>query len=118
MTSLRSCDAIDDPAAREEVLRRQVGRWRLAACCLVSLLAGIGGTIGATSSPSTQAPSAGGAPAAGQDASPKLVAVVLDPSRSSGRWSSTMLALDSFGRIWSLDTSRATSRWMPFQYSP
>lgn len=105
-------------SSREASLRRELRLWRLGACCLISLLAGIGGTLGAASIGTSQQSNSGGGQAAAPDAQPRLVNVVLDPTRGSGRWNSTLLALDSQGRIWSLDTSRPVARWVPFQFSP
>lgn len=48
----------------------------------------------------------------------KPVSIVLDPSRSSGRWSSTLLAVDADGIVYSLDTSRPQPVWGRFQFSP
>lgn len=48
----------------------------------------------------------------------KPVSIVLDPSRGSGRWNSTLLAVDSDGVVYSLDTSRPESVWRRFQFSP
>lgn len=110
--------AVEPVTAREASLRRELRLWRLGACCLISLLAGIGGTLGAASIGTSQQSNSGGGQAAAPDAQPRLVNVVLDPTRGSGRWNSTLLALDSQGRIWSLDTSRPVARWVPFQFSP
>lgn len=118
MSPVPSEHAVDPVACREASLVRELRLWRLGGCCLISLLAGIGGTLGAAAIGVSQQSSAGGGQAAAPESQPRLVNVVLDPTRGSGRWNSTLLALDSQGRIWSLDTSRPVSRWIPFQFSP
>lgn len=48
----------------------------------------------------------------------KPVSITIDPTRGSGRWNSTLLAVDADGIVYSLDTSRPQSEWRRFQFSP
>jgi hypothetical protein len=48
----------------------------------------------------------------------KLQAIVLEPSQSSGLWSSRLLAVDADGTISYLDTTKQPSEWRKFKYSP
>ena len=82
-------------------LHRSRDRWRLIA---VALLCTGGGVI-----------------AGGMQSAPKrqpLQAIALDPSRSSGRWSATLLAVDQTGKVYSLDTTKPKAEWEVFVYSP
>lgn len=47
-----------------------------------------------------------------------FVAVVLEPNKGSGRWASTLLAVKGNGEIFYLDTSRPSTNWAPYMYSP
>lgn len=53
-----------------------------------------------------------------QSAHPNIVGVALDPSQSSGRWKSRLLAVQGNGKILYLDTKLPVAKWVPFQYSP
>ena len=48
----------------------------------------------------------------------KLQAIVLDPTKSSGHWNSTLIAVDADGTISYLDTSRQASEWKKHRFSP
>lgn len=60
----------------------------------------------------------GDAAKSAQQATCKPVSIVLDPSRGSGRWSSTLMAVDGDGIIYALDTTRPQSVWRRFEFSP
>lgn len=82
-------------------LERSRARWRLLAVALC------GCGVGAV------------AAGAGQAASRRpLQAIALDDSRGSGRWNSTLLAVDDSGKVYFLNTTKPQSAWEPFQYSP
>lgn len=85
---------------------------------LTALVGAVGIGAGAAMMAARQgAPSdAPAAQAAGSTCKP--VSIVLDPSRGSGRWSSTLLAVDAEGVVYSLDTSRPQAVWRRFQFSP
>ena len=53
-----------------------------------------------------------------QNAPPEVAAVVIDTEKSSGRWGSTLIAVMNNGDIMYLDTTRPTSEWVPYMYSP
>jgi len=53
-----------------------------------------------------------------QAVSCKPVSIVLDPSRGSGRWSSSLLAVDDDGNVFVLDTTRPQTFWRRFEFSP
>ncbi|MEY4820380.1 MAG: hypothetical protein RLY72_32, partial [Planctomycetota bacterium] len=39
-------------------------------------------------------------------------------SQSSGRSSSTLIAVDETGKLFALDTSKPKSTWEPYKFSP
>ena len=53
-----------------------------------------------------------------QNEPPEVAAVVIDTEKSSGRWGSTLIAVMENGDIMYLDTTRPTSEWLPYVYSP
>lgn len=96
-----STDSAVDLAARLRDAERARTRWRTLAIASVACIAGV--VIGG----------------AGQAASRRpLQAVVLDSSRSSGRWSATLLGVDDSGKVYYLNTTKPQTAWEPFQYSP
>lgn len=48
----------------------------------------------------------------------KIQAIALDATQSSGRSSSTLIAVDDTGKLFFLDTSKPKSAWEPYKYSP
>lgn len=101
MQDTRSTDSTVDLAERLLDSERARSRWRIlaiaSAACLLGVLVG----------------------GAGQAASRRpLQAVVLDPSRSSGRWNATLLGVDETGKVYYLNTTKPQTAWEPFQYSP
>ena len=52
------------------------------------------------------------------DAPSQVAAVVIDTEKSSGRWGSTLIAVMDNGDIMYLDTTRPSSEWLPYMYSP
>ena len=80
--------------------RGSASRWRLIAVGTIACAGGI--VLGGMQQVSTR----------------KLQAIVLDPSRSSGRWNSTLLAVDESGKVYSLNTSKPQTVWEAFMYSP
>lgn len=104
-----------DPVAIEARVARLERTNRLLSIALVGLV-GVG--AGAAMMAARQ-----GAPSDAPVAPPsesrcKPVSIVLDPSRGSGRWNSTLLAVDADGLVYSLDTSRPQAVWRRFQFSP
>lgn len=104
-------------------LERRMARLERSNRTIVLALVGTAGLVlGAALFGARQVPS--GAPQGGAAATPpqgpacKPVSIVLDPSRGSGRWSSTLLAVDGDGKIFMLDTTRAQTFWRPFEFSP
>ena len=53
-----------------------------------------------------------------QVSSRKIQAIALDASQSSGRSSSTLIAVDDTGKLFALDTSKPKSTWEPYKFSP
>ncbi|MCH2141301.1 MAG: hypothetical protein MK100_09780 [Phycisphaerales bacterium] len=49
---------------------------------------------------------------------PAMIGIAIDDSRSSGRWNKTLLAVDSSGKVYALDTKAPKVKWAPFIYSP
>ena len=47
-----------------------------------------------------------------------MIGIAIDQAQGSGRWNKTLLAVDSNGKVYALDTSSATTKWAPFKYSP
>lgn len=94
MTNTSSTDA-------SERLLRSRDRWRLLAIGLACTAAGF---------------AAGGMQGAPRRA--PLVAAVVDTSRPSGRWNSTLLGLDETGKVYALNTTKPQSVWEVFTYSP
>ena len=87
---------------RLAVLERSRGRWRMIATGVIGLGAGamLAGAMQDVPVPA------------------EVVSVVLEPTRSSGRWNSTLLAVKDNGEIVYLDTSRPKTQWVPFEFSP
>jgi len=82
------------------VLERSRARWRTIALALAAL--GTGFALGGMQEPPPR----------------KLQAIVLDPTKSSGHWNSTLIAVDADGTISYLDTSRQVSEWKKHRFSP
>ena len=83
-------------------LEKSRSRWRMGAIGALGVLAG---AVMAGSISNEQAPT-------------EVASVVLQDGKSSGRWNATLLAVMENGDIMYLDTSRAQSTWVQFQYSP
>ena len=83
-------------------LERSRSRWRMLAIGLLGTAAGavLAGAVMPTAAPTD------------------VAAVVLEPTKSSGRWNSTLLAVMENGDIMYLDTSRPQTKWVPYEYSP
>ena len=83
-------------------LERSRTRWRMGAIGMIGLLAGaaLAGSVAKEQAPT------------------EVAAIVLQDGKSSGRWDATLVAVMQNGDIMYLDTSRAQSSWVPFQYSP
>ena len=47
-----------------------------------------------------------------------MIGIAIDESRGSGRWNKTLLAVDSNGKVYALDTQAPIAKWAPFAYSP
>jgi hypothetical protein len=92
---------LTETSARLSQLEQSRNRWRTAAIGIAALAAGL--ALGGMGQAASRA---------------KLAAIVLDPSRSSGRWSSTLISVDETGKVFFLDTSKPQSAWQPFQFSP
>lgn len=90
-----------DHTVRLLELERSRNRWRSLAIGVAALAAGF--ALGGMGQAASRA---------------KLAAIVLDPSRSSGRWSSTLISVDETGKVFYLNTSKPQSAWEPFQFSP
>lgn len=86
---------------RRDDLARSRDRWRMLAIGAIALAAGF--VLGGMGQAASRA---------------KLAAIVLDPSRSSGRWSSSLISVDETGKVFYLNTARPQPAWEPFQYSP
>jgi hypothetical protein len=82
-------------------MQRSRDRWRLLTVALVCM--GCGVFIGGMQSAPKRQP---------------LQAIALDDSRSSGRWNSTLLAVDPTGKVYALDTTKPKAEWEVFMYSP
>lgn len=67
---------------------------------------------------SANAPQGGDAGQQPARANCKPVSIVLDPSRGSGRWNSSLLAVDGDGGVYILDTTRQQTFWRRFEFSP
>lgn len=65
-----------------------------------------------------KAPQAHAAPVMSQSSGPKMIGIALDHGRGSGRWNKTLLAVDSEGKVYSLNTTATTSKWESFTFSP
>jgi len=119
---------------------RALRRWRIAAqVCAGAILFGAGIAAGsaqspkdappqspaqgtaAQASPDAQPPSGAAAPAAQPQASrsggSRMVGIALDLN-PSGRWNSTLLAVDEDGIVYALNTSGPKPAWQRFTYSP
>lgn len=118
MTEMTDVTTMTSPTTSPEIERR-IGRLeRTNRILMLALTGAIGIGAGAAMVGAQRAASPPPPPVQKQVASNKLVSIVLDPSRSSGRWNSTLLAVDSEGVVYSLDTSRPQSVWGRFQFSP
>jgi hypothetical protein len=98
-------------------LERSRNRWRLMVVGMVCAAAGailMGGTETGTK-PSESAHEMQDSPRQGDHG---FVGVVLDPTKGSGRWASTLLAIKGDGEIFYLDTSRPETKWVRYMYSP
>lgn len=103
------------PAALEARVARLERTNRLLSIALVGLL---GAGAGAAMMAARQGAPADAPVAPAGESRCKPVSIVLDPSRGSGRWNSTLLAVDADGVVYSLDTSRPQAVWRRFQFSP
>lgn len=90
-----------DLAARLLDAERARSRWRVLAIASAACLAGV--LVGGAGQATSRRP---------------LQAVVLDSSRSSGRWNATLLGVDDTGKVYYLNTTKPQTAWEPFQYSP
>jgi hypothetical protein len=120
---------------------RALRRWRIAAqVCAGAILFGAGIAAGSAQSPK-EAPQQKAAPANATQASPdaqqpagataapaaqpqassrggsRMVGIALDLN-PSGRWNSTLLAVDEDGIVYALNTAGPKPVWQRFTYSP
>ena len=96
-------------------LERSRDHWRLIAVGMICLVSGailMAASRRGTSDPAHMVQDSPSRDKGG------FVAVVLDPNKSSGRWASTLLAVEGDGDIFYLDTTRPNSNWAPYTYSP
>lgn len=112
-TTPPSAPTVEARVARLERTNRMLA---LALVGAIGLGAGVAMMAARQTAPPTQ--QAQQQPAPPQEPRGKPVSIVLDPTRSSGRWNSTLLAIDSDGIVYALDTSRPQSVWRRFQFSP
>ena len=47
-----------------------------------------------------------------------MIGIAIDESRGSGRWNKTLIAVDSNGKVYALDTQAPIAKWAPFTFSP
>lgn len=104
-------------------LERRVARLerlnRLLALALVGALGvGAGAVMFGARAGSAESQQGSGDANGGERIACKPVSVVLDPSRGSGRWSSSLLAVDADGQVFVLDTTRPQTFWRRFEFSP
>lgn len=96
-------------------LERSRNHWRLIAVGMICLVSGAILMAASRSGTSDPAHMVQDSPSRDKGG---FVAVVLDPNKSSGRWASTLLAVEGDGDIFYLDTTRPNSNWAPYTYSP
>lgn len=126
--SLPSTPVVTPPSPSLDLDRRLARLERSNRLLSLALVGAIGVVAGAAMMAASQsgagASQGGGARQGGNAAAPqdrsncKPVSIVLDPSRGSGRWNSTLLAVDTDGQVYMLDTTRQQTFWRRFEFSP
>lgn len=126
--SLPSTPVVTPPSPSLDLDRRLARLERSNRLLSLALVGAIGVVAGAVMMAASQsgagASQGGGARQGGNAATPqdrsncKPVSIVLDPSRGSGRWNSTLLAVDTDGQVYMLDTTRQQTFWRRFEFSP